>query len=56
MKLGADAEGATRLPRIRCDGCDNIIDDPDWNFCAWCGLQLKEDDYAILKHKGEVQE
>ena len=28
---------------VRCDECDNAIE-RDWNFCAWCGWQLKEDE------------
>lgn len=28
------------LPTIRCDQCDNGIDDACWYFCPWCGATV----------------
>jgi hypothetical protein len=24
---------------VRCDECDNTIDDLNWRFCPWCGSE-----------------
>jgi hypothetical protein len=35
----AERARRSKLPELRCDDCDNGIDDLNWRYCAWCGKQ-----------------
>jgi hypothetical protein len=40
-KALADERTAHALADLRCDDCDNGIED-NWDFCPWCGKHQKD--------------